>query len=118
MAIEQWLSQAKRDLETAEYLLEGLRFKEASFFCQQAAEKALKAFIIHKNKELIRTHDLVRLAKLVDLPVDLETECDRLTQVYIDTRYPDTGLGFYSKAEVEEDLMTARRITQWVEKHI
>jgi len=35
---KKWVEQAERDLNTAEYLFEGKRYKEASFFSQQSAE--------------------------------------------------------------------------------
>ena len=41
--INDWISQANEDLETAEYNLKGKKYKAAVFFCQQAAEKAIKS---------------------------------------------------------------------------
>ena len=38
-----WLRQARRDLENAEYELEGGFYEWACFLSQQAAEKAVKA---------------------------------------------------------------------------
>lgn len=62
--IKSWWESAKRDQETAEYLFEGKRYKESSFFCQQSIEKALKSIVIKKKKKLIKIHDLVKLAQL------------------------------------------------------
>ena len=39
---KRWLIQANEDLETADILLSSERFGPCAFYCQQAAEKALK----------------------------------------------------------------------------
>jgi HEPN domain-containing protein len=31
------------------------------FDCQQASEKALKGYLVFKNKPVIKTHDLIKL---------------------------------------------------------
>jgi HEPN domain-containing protein len=113
-----WLEQAKRDLDTAQYLFTGKRYKESSFYCQQAAEKGLKAVLISKKEKLVKIHDLVKLSSLVDIDSSLRNDCKELTTVYIDARYPDTNLGEYSKEETLEDLNRAERVLQWAEKNI
>jgi HEPN domain-containing protein len=42
---KRWLIQANEDLETADILLSSERFGPCAFYCQQAAEKALKAVL-------------------------------------------------------------------------
>ena len=116
--IENWWQQAERDLDTANYLFDGKRYKEASFFCQQAAEKALKALLLKKEAKIIKIHDLVKLAQLVNISDDLLTDCEKLTFVYVDTRYPDTGKQDYTLNETKADVERAKRILQWVEKNI
>ena len=54
-------------------------------------EKALKALYLNKHKEVPKVHDLVLLAKKLSLPEDVVEKCDRLTKVYIDTRYADVA---------------------------
>lgn len=41
----RWLSQADEDLRTAEILFSSQRYDPCAFFCQQAAEKGLKAML-------------------------------------------------------------------------
>lgn len=41
----RWLRQAQHDLSDAEYSLAGRRYSLACFLSQQAAEKALKAYL-------------------------------------------------------------------------
>jgi len=47
---ERWLSEALWDLETAEILLRAERYNAASFYAQQAAEKAAKALLYSINE--------------------------------------------------------------------
>ena len=42
---ERWLAQARRDLDDARYAAAGERWNLACFLAQQAAEKALKAYL-------------------------------------------------------------------------
>ncbi len=84
-----WLEQAKDDLKAANDSLDKGNFSWASFQAQQAAEKALKAFLIKKEMKMPRVHDLVFLAKKAGAESSLLDDCDKLTRVYTETRYPD-----------------------------
>ena len=110
--------EAKRDIDTSNYLYKGKRFKEASFYAQQSAEKALKAVYIKEKNELIRIHDLVVLAKKINLPEEFMQGCEVLTSVYTDSRYPDTGEKEYLQKETEEDIKTTQNILKWVERKL
>ena len=116
--IKRWFAQGKEDLDTAVYLFEGGKYKQSSFYSQQTVEKVLKALLLKKTSTLIKIHDLVRLAKLVELDAKFMADCEKLTFVYIDARYPDTLSTSYSEEETKLDLDRARRILQWVEKKI
>ncbi|HEY9246165.1 MAG TPA: HEPN domain-containing protein [Candidatus Methanoperedens sp.] len=48
---KRWLLQAKHDLDDAYISLDGERFNLACFLSQQAAEKALKAYLIANKLE-------------------------------------------------------------------
>jgi HEPN domain-containing protein len=53
-----WLDRAQRDLRAARLLIAGDANAEALFHCQQAVEKALKAFLTYHQKPFRKTHDL------------------------------------------------------------
>jgi|WetSurMetagenome_2_1015567.scaffolds.fasta_scaffold880349_2 HEPN domain-containing protein len=56
-----WLRKADSDLANAELCLAAEKSLDtACFHCQQAAEKALKAYLIVKHAEFPLTHDLKR----------------------------------------------------------
>jgi hypothetical protein len=53
-----WLDRDQRDLRAAKLLIAGGANAEALFHCQQAVEKALKAFLTFHEKAFRKTHDL------------------------------------------------------------
>jgi len=58
-----WLKQAAKDIERAERCLkhEPADTEDAAFHCQQACEKALKAYLTWNDQPFRRTHDLAAL---------------------------------------------------------
>ena len=90
---ELWLQYAKDDLRSAETLMKSSIYNMVCFHSQQAVEKDLKAIIASYEKDIIRTHNLIRLYKICE---DLHSEkllieddwLIFLNDVYIDSRYP------------------------------
>ncbi len=119
---KNWWEQAKEDLKAAKINYGNKVYYVASFLSQQAAEKALKALLIEKNSNIPKVHDLVFLAKRVQASQDLIDQCDKLTWVYIETRYPDFSgekpHHKFTKETVKEHLSIAEEILAWVEKKI
>ena len=72
---EGWLKIVEDDLKSARRLSEFEVFSTAVYHCQQAAEKALKAYLVFKKQEVVKVHDLV---KLVMLCCRLDKDFDRL----------------------------------------
>ena len=60
-----WLSEARADLRHVEASMRLGDYNWACFAAQQAAEKALKALILHLLGEYPRGHDLVVLYRRV-----------------------------------------------------
>lgn len=112
----RWWKQAKADLGTAEFNATGKKFEAAAFFSQQAVEKGLKALYIKKFGELLKTHDLVLLAKKVGLPEELIELCKNLTPAYIYTRYPDVEDIKNMSAVAKELVGQAQEVLKWIEK--
>jgi len=90
----RWLRQAEHDLSDAEYSLAGLRFNLACFLCQQAAEKALKAFLYARGAEQVLGHSVADLAaecgNLDDAFRVLKPKAAPLDHYYVPTRYPNS----------------------------
>ncbi len=104
----RWLAQSQSDLSDARYLFDGSRFNACCFFCQQAAEKAIKAFLYTQGAEHIFAHSVAELcqeaAKFNRAFTDIKAVVSPLDVFYIPTRYPN-GLpgGIPSEAFTRED---------------
>ena len=69
--VRAWMVKAWRDLETARRVAAGQPpfYDIAVYHCQQAAEKAVKAFLIHHGKPCEKTYDI---EVLVDRASEIE----------------------------------------------
>ena len=89
----RWLRQAEQDLMDAVYNKDGERFNISCFLCQQASEKAIKAFLYLKGAEDVWGHSLIDLcedAKIFDMFFDtIKSEARQLDKYYELTRYPE-----------------------------
>ncbi len=111
---EIWWKHALRDLETADHLLDAERYDAVAFFAQQSVEKALKSMHIDRHGELKKTHDLVLLAKGLDLPQELIDLCKELSPAYVYTRYPDV-VPVQDIDDVSKELLGyAKEILEWM----
>lgn len=89
----RWFRQSELDLEDARFASAGERHHLACFLSQQAAEKALKAFLYASGAEAVWKHsvaDLCRDASEFDRDFrSLTREAAPLDKYYIPTRYPN-----------------------------
>jgi HEPN domain-containing protein len=91
---KEWIDIASQDLASAKYLLsmKPVPLEIICYHCQQSAEKYLKAFMAFKSMDIIKTHDLTALYKvIVDMDTSFEilkNECIDLTDFSVSTRYP------------------------------
>jgi HEPN domain-containing protein len=93
----KWLQKANEDAASVIKLSnteEDFKFFKATigFHCQQSIEKYLKAFLVFKNYEFPRTHDLEVIQKMciVNGFVELEKfQFGGLTDFAVNNRYPD-----------------------------
>lgn len=90
---QEWLKAAHDDLETIEQIVQQEHLTNVTaFHAQQAVEKCLKALLEEQGVEFPKTHDLLRLQKLL-LPDAIQLDINqatlrRLNLLYIDSRYP------------------------------
>ena len=85
-----WWRQAEADLTSGEFMLVHARWYAASWFAQQAAEKALKALWIEQTtRDPVRTHDVRLLGRSVNAPQHVEQDLTVLFPIFGLTRYPD-----------------------------
>lgn len=77
--VGSWLEKAGRDLDAARKLASppDPQFDTAVFHCQQAAEKAIKGFLVFHDRRFSKIHDL-------EVLVDLATEFEAGFQSWLD----------------------------------
>lgn len=120
---DNWWRQAKHDLETADFLLEGEKLDAAAFYFQQTVEKALKALYIATKKEAPEaTHSLTKLGRACGLPPEFSGFLRRLAAEYYVSRYPDaTGdvpYMTYDESDVAEFSRETHEALRWVEQQL
>lgn len=120
---EPWWRQAEADLVTAEWDLSGGRWYAASWFAQQATEKALKALLYERSGQLPpKTHDLRTLGSTANAPATIQQDLAVLFPVFGLTRYPDsTGVppvDAVSQADAVTYVDAARRVLQWIQPQL
>ena len=115
---EDWLKKAKKDLRSANNSLGSGEFEWATFQLQQAIEKALKAILIKKEKQLVKNHDLVYLGNKLSLPENYLNYCKEISPFYTINRYPDIPEINLTKKNIETYLCWTREILEWCEKQI
>lgn len=92
--LKNWLFRAKEDIAVIESLFvtdPAFYSSTICFHAQQAVEKYLKAFLVFKNVDFPRTHDvdfLLTECKKID-PKDFEIDLGSLSDFGVNIRYPD-----------------------------
>lgn len=93
--VQNWVSQAEEDLLWAKASLRDNLSRGACFAAQQATEKSLKAFLISKEVNVAKIHDLLTLnQKCFEIDPEfeaLEESCNILSPFYLSSRYPDVA---------------------------
>ncbi len=121
-----WLDDAQGDLAHAKSDLERGFYNWACFSAQQAAEKALKAFLIANKKEPWG-HSVAELCETASLDdkdfKNIKKRAATLDIYYIPTRYPNGLPGgipseAYQKEDAERALSICNEVIAMVEKKI
>jgi len=117
--VKAWLLKAQRDLIAARKLSgEDEPFLDiAIYHCQQAAEKAIKGFLVYRDQRFEKTHDLRILLELA-LPFEagfssLKAAAVLLTPYATEFRYPGDFLD-PSREEFEEAMEATRKVWEFV----
>jgi len=121
--VTNWWEQAKRDLVTARNSDKSGDYYAAVFFCQQAAEKGLKALYILKLRESPgTTHSLVYLADKLKIPKNFFQLLKELTPEFVTTRYPDVvgevPYKLYDEELAQEFIKGTEELIKWIESQM
>lgn len=115
-----WFDLAEDDYRNALLLWENRRYAATVFFCQQALEKLLKAYIVeYKRKVPTKTHRIEML--IGEAGLDLAEvgfpEVVELSKSYIRVRYPDLSKQYYRRRErVEPLFIMTKELYVWIKK--
>jgi HEPN domain-containing protein len=119
----EWLNRARSNLARAKegISIEGVYLEDLCFDAQQAAEKAIKALLIHLGMRFPYTHDLAELLTIVEqtgqaIPKQVKGAA-RLTDYAVEPRYP----GLFEPVtheEYEDAVVVAEEVVSWVRKVI
>jgi len=104
-----WLAKADQDLGAARMLLDG--YPDVTLFhCQQAVEKALKAFLVWHDVPFRKSHDLREIGQqCVEVDASLATIARNAAPLAVfawRTRYPDEEIEPLPREEVLSILAT------------
>jgi HEPN domain-containing protein len=94
--VNLWVMKASNDLKIGkdEIITVNPATDMVCFHMQQCVEKYLKAFLVHKEREITKTHNLsIVLQECVEIDPSfkelMEAGIDELTAYAVGTRYPD-----------------------------
>lgn len=115
--VSQWVERAEYDLSAAGAMLKSGHLLYVAFFCQQAAEKILKAAWCHIRQDAPPfTHNLATLSESLDLRLsDAQLRLiDRLNRYYIVGRYPTFKQKLASELKVQDATGFLKRTKEFV----
>ncbi len=119
----EWLDRARNNLEMAKVgtSLHIAYLEDPCFEAQQAAEKAIKAVLLHLGARFPYIHDLADLLNLVEkagkaVPKAVK-DAGRLTRFALVTRYPGVAEPV-TRQEYKRAIKIAERIVAWAERSI
>jgi len=117
--IQQWMTKARHDVESARLLLAGdpQILDTAVYHCQQTAEKAFKAYLTLQDSPFMKAHDLTVLVKQcmdADASFDALVEISEILTPYATAfRYPGDVLE-PDPLDAEEALVSAEKVFDFV----
>lgn len=119
----RWLDFALDDLSWTKANLKEKVWYGTCFTAQQAAEKALRAYLISKEKNIKKIHDLRAILEScikIDRSFEhLRNECATLNAYYAPTRYPDIiEFIHFTEAKAEEAYILAGSIVEFVKNKL
>ena len=121
--VRSWLLKARQDLDASAWLLESPQalYGAVGSHCQQAAEKALKAYLTWQEQPFEKTHSLVAL---VGMCLEFNADFDRLraaatslSPFAVTTRYPG-DLPEISAEDARDTLVQAPSIWEFILAHL
>jgi len=118
-----WFAKGDQDVQAAVILLnQDGPLEIVAFHIQQAIEKYLKGYLLSTGWSLERIHDLEALVQEA-IARDAEfspflSACQRITEYYIESRYPLGVLSELTREEIVQSLDEARELIAFTRRKI
>ena len=113
---KDWFRIGDKELKRAQNLLSLEDVEGTGFNIQQAVEKYLKGYLLSQGWELRRIHNLETLINeaIVYNPFfeKYRLPCRKITEYYVEERYPMIVSSELTKEEIEESLAIAERLIE------
>ena len=119
----EWFTQGGLDIQAAEILLaQNGPLAVVAFHLQQAIEKYLKGFLLSTGWSLRRIHDLeILLQQAIAHDTDFApflAACQRITEYYIEARYPIGVTTLFQRSALQTDLDTTRDLIALIRRKV
>ena len=118
---QDWLRHARSDLALARMRkTKRLLYEHLCFHAQQAAEKAVKAVLVHHGIRVPRSHDMAYLLTMLPDGVSVSTsllELPILTKYAVQQRYPGEGPPLTPKHR-SSALELAEQAVRWAARDV
>lgn len=115
------MNRARSSLAQARHRIGEIYLEDLCFVAQQAAEKAIKAVLLHSGVRFPYVHDLAELVTLMEraghMPPARVREASRLTRYAVETRYPGLSEPL-TEEEYLEALAIAEAVVRWADELI
>ncbi|ATW24510.1 HEPN domain-containing protein [Candidatus Formimonas warabiya] len=120
--VKEWLKFAWNDINCAKHLLSmcPVPVEIVCYHCEQAAEKALKGYLIYQNTEPPKTHILKLLCKIcTDIDESFEEiseQCGNLTLYGVQPRYPfEIEI---TESDMKKAILDADRVMEFIHQRL
>lgn len=120
---KEWFTKGSHDIEMAQLLYNERGYIDIiAFLIQQAVEKYLKGYLIYKGWRLRKIHSLEELlSEAIRIDKDFGKflgSCQKITQYYIESRYPLESPIEYTREEIKQSLDEAYEIITKIKRAI
>jgi HEPN domain-containing protein len=119
--VQEWLLSARSDLAYAQLEPpEHGRYEQGAFHAQQAAEKALKAYLVHFDIDPPHTHSIQTLMDAIsqrEAPSENLLAATALTAYAVFLRYPPF-VETVTREHWREAVRLARLVVEWVKQRL
>ncbi len=119
--IDYWINEAEDNILTADILIQKNRFLHGLFFCHLVIEKAIKAHVVKKTKDIApRSHNLLLLSEKAKLKFNNDNEIflGILMKYQLQGRYPDYNPNIPTKEKVHNYFSQTKELLKWLKEKL